>query len=106
MIAACFTRIDDRLSAFSLSGHAGFAQAGKDVVCASVTSAVQLTANTITEILAVKADVKVFENEICLALPEQCCAAAHQLLEGLLLHLNLLSEDYPGTIRLTVSEVS
>ena len=36
---------------FSVSGHAMFDEAGRDIVCAAVSSAVQLTVNGITEIL-------------------------------------------------------
>lgn len=53
---------------FRITGHAGYADYGEDVCCASVSSAVMLTANTVTEAFKIKADVAVEENEIILRL--------------------------------------
>ncbi len=105
MIRANFTRTEGKLTAFSLSGHAGYDEFGKDIVCASVTSAVQLTANAITEVLKVKADVKVLDNQINMKLPKNCPQEAFSFMDALLLHLEILAEDFEGTIKVKVSEV-
>ncbi len=105
MIQADFTRSEGKLTAFSLRGHAGYDDYGKDIVCASVTSAVQLTANAITEVLKVRADVQVLDNQIRMKLPEKCSQEALHFMEALLLHLEILAEDYEGTIKVKVSEV-
>jgi len=105
MIRANFTRTEGKLTAFSLSGHAGYDEFGKDIVCASVTSAVQLTANAITEVLKVKADVKVLDNQINMKLPKNCPQEAFSFMNALLLHLEILAEDFEGTIKVKVSEV-
>lgn len=104
MIQASFTKTEGKLTAFSLKGHAGYDDYGKDIVCASVTSAVQLTANAITEVLKVPAEVQVQNNQIKLKLPGGF-PQAEAFMDALLLHLTLLSEDYPGTIKVKVSEV-
>ena len=57
MITAQFQKSGQKFKAFSIEGHAGYADAGRDIVCASVTSAVQLTANAITEQFGEKAEV-------------------------------------------------
>lgn len=105
MIRANFTRTEGKLTAFSLSGHAGYDEFGKDIVCASVTSAVQLTANAITEVLKVNADVKVLDNQINMKLPKNCPQEAFSFMNALLLHLEILAEDFEGTIKVKVSEV-
>lgn len=105
MIRADFTRTEGKLTAFSLRGHAAYDDFGKDIVCASVTSAVQMTANAITEVLKVKADVQVLDNQIRLKLPENHPQEAVHFMDALLLHLEILSEDYEGTIKVKVSEV-
>ena len=105
MIRADFTRTEDKLTSFALRGHAGYDDFGKDIVCASVTSAVQLTANAITEVLKVKADVQVLDNQIRLKLPNDCPQEAIHFMDALLLHLEILAEDYEGTIKVKVSEV-
>lgn len=105
MIHAEFTKTEGKLTAFSLNGHAGYDEFGKDIVCASVTSAVQLTANAITEVLKLPAEVKVLDNQIKLKLPQECAGQAQSFMDALLLHLTILSEDYEGTIKVKVSEV-
>ncbi len=102
MISARFTKRQGRLVGFSVSGHAGYAAQGEDLVCACVSSAVQLVVNTLTECCRISAAVEVLENQIICTLPEDCTAEfASQLLEGLRLHLTLLEQDYPHTIELT-----
>ena len=105
MIRAVFYRdSSDRLTGFSVSGHAGFGEYGQDIACASVSSAVMLTANTVTEAFGLKADVKVEENEISLKL-EHTDDTGDKLLLGLLTHLYFVSEEFQGRIGITFTEV-
>ena len=105
MIQADFFKTGELLSGFSLSGHAGYDDYGHDIVCASVTSAVQMTANALTEVLKLKADVSVGENVIQVKLSKQDAQKGQSFLQALLLHLNILAEDYEGTIKVNLSEV-
>lgn len=93
------------ISSITVSGHAGFAEYGKDIVCAAVTSAVQLTINGITEILKIPADVKVLQDKITIHIPQSHAEQTQAFTEALYLHLNVLAEDYVGTIKVIVSEV-
>ena len=104
MITAEFYTKRSKPYGFVIKGHAGYADTGDDIVCASVSSAIQLVANTITEVLKIDAEVKVLNDEIQLKLPDFDINAVN-LLEGLKLHLTVLSEDYEGTIKITTSEV-
>lgn len=90
---------------FCVSGHAGFADAGQDIVCAGVSSALQLTANGITEVLGEPAEVTVGDNEIRLRLCGRGSREASCFLEAFRLQLSLLAEDYPNTIEITDREV-
>lgn len=105
MIHADFVKSDDRLLGFSISGHAGYDDYGYDIVCASVSSAVQMTVNGVTEILKLKADVTVEENLIKMMLSKKEAQKAQSFLEAFMLHLNLLAQDYEGTIQVNLSEV-
>lgn len=105
MITASFQKNGERLLAFSLSGHAGYADFGQDIVCASVTSAVQLTANAITEQFAEAAKVTVGENRISLCLGPDTKRESVLLLQALLEHLTVLSEEFKETIQIIISEV-
>ncbi len=104
MITAVFACAADAVAAVTVSGHAGYAPAGEDIVCASVSSAVQLTANALTEILGTRAQVKVSENSVKIV-PAQGDSRSQDFLRALQLHLELLAEDYPGTVKVTISEV-
>lgn len=104
MIRVKFRQSEGMLTGFSVSGHAGYDEYGKDIVCASVTSAVQLTANGITEIQKLPAQVKVNENTIQLQVPKEQAGQAGAFLNALLLHLRLLSQEYEGTIEISVKE--
>lgn len=105
MITAEFYLRGERFSGFSIRGHAGYAAYGQDIVCASVSSAVELTANAVTEILKVPASVGVFENEVKLILPEGDFREAEDFLKALRLHLELLLQDFPEKLRITDTEV-
>lgn len=104
MITAVFRR-GGLWRGVEVSGHAGWAAAGRDVVCASVSSAVQLTSNGITEILKVPAKVLVDENTVCCELPAGAKKEASDFIDALYLHFNLLAQDYPDYIKITVLEV-
>lgn len=100
MIQALFTVTEGRYTGFSVSGHSEMHRPGKDILCAAVSSAVEMAANTITEVLKVKASVKVEENNISLFLPAGgSFEAASSVIAGLRLHLALLSKDYSGRIK-------
>jgi len=104
MITAEFFKKQGTLIGFQIKGHADFSDEGNDIVCASVSSAVQLVANTITDCFMIKAKVKVLNDKIQLQLPQTDLNAV-KMLEGLLLHLTVISEDYEGTIKIKTSEV-
>lgn len=103
MITARFFGGGNNLTGFCVSGHAELDDLGKDVACAAVSSAVQLTANGITEICGGKARVNVTENEISLLL-ESDDASCKAMLQSLLLHLKCLEEDYGKAIIRVITE--
>ena len=107
MIRARFLTDAGRLCGFSVSGHAGFADAGEDIVCAAVSSAIQLTANGITEILGLAASVEAQDDTISLRLApnSQGEGSAEAFLKALRLQLSLLAEDYPQNVKVTCTEV-
>lgn len=107
MIEAVFYRKHDLLRGFSVSGHSGYAESGSDIVCAAVSSAVSLTCNTITDFFGSAAEAKVNENEITLKLTDSCGPdeRTEQLLAALVDHLESISQEYKGTISITITEV-
>jgi uncharacterized protein YsxB (DUF464 family) len=91
---------------FLISGHSGFAENGEDIVCASVSSASYMVANTITEILKVNAKIDVEETngKMKLIVNKEQRHITKDILLGLKLHLDSLAEDYPKFLE-TLTEV-
>ena len=105
MIRAEFFSQAGRLTGFTVSGHAGYADAGEDIVCAAVSSAVQLTANGITEVLGMKARVTAKGDTVSLKMDSLPSEDGEAFLKALRLHLEVLAEDYPKNVKLTCTEV-
>lgn len=89
---------------FLISGHSGFAESGEDIVCASVSSAAYMVANTITEILKVTAEIDVNDGRMKLIVNKEQRHITKDILLGLKLHLDSLAEDYPKFLE-TLMEV-
>ena len=109
MIKAQFINNGGVLCGFEISGHAEYADKGKDIVCAGVSSAVQMTANTIIEVIGAGAYISRKGEKITLRLLRCSDKAkitnARAVIKGLRLHLFILSTQYQGTISIEDSEV-
>ncbi|WP_049962721.1 ribosomal-processing cysteine protease Prp [Ruminococcus sp. HUN007] len=70
MITAVFYKKGSDFSGFRVSGHAGYDDHGFDIVCASVSSAVELTADLITDSFKFKAETEVADNVVTLKIAE------------------------------------
>ena len=98
MIRFKFVRSGKVNVGFECSGHAGFAQSGQDIVCAAVSSAAYLTANTITDSFGANAQISVDDGYMSLLLTEED-AGSVKLLDGLEAHIRALAKDYPRSIK-------
>ncbi len=86
-----------------MSGHTGVR--GESVVCAAVSSACYMAANTMTEILDVNADITVNDGYMRVAAAGDDLPKAQTILRGLQLHLEQLAQQYPDKIQITYTEV-
>ena len=89
---------------FRCEDHAGFADEGSDVCCASISSAVMLTANGITEVLGLSADVAAYDATVELVL-RQPSVQAQPMLEAFHLHMENLKKEFPENIQISEQEV-
>lgn len=93
---------EDRITGFSVSGHSGYAEEGSDIVCAAISTAVQMAETTITDVLGVRAKLRVNEADarITLTLPAASDEeeAVQAVLAGMMLTLCTLRDDYPDYI--------
>lgn len=105
MITVTFFKSADYFKGFKISGHADFNTSGPDIVCAGVSSAAIMTANTITEVLHTDAEVTDSDGFINLSLSSAEAKEASHLIEGLWLHLSALQKQYTKYIKVIISEV-
>ena len=99
MIKVRFLIGNKQLTGFEIKGHAMFAESGSDVVCAAVSSAAFMAANTITEIIGAKADASADDGMMCVTL-SQSDEQTETVLRGLEFHLTELSKQYPENIKI------
>lgn len=100
MITARFFSTESLLTGFEISGHAG-GEEGTDIVCAAVSSATYMTANTILEVLHLNPKVILEEDDgfMQVVLNGEEAKRAQDILQGLKLHLSGLSEQYPHNVK-------
>lgn len=89
-----------QIAGFCIRGHAMCGDLGEDIVCASVSSAAYMTANTLTEIVKVKTEVEDANDGIMkIVVSTADRDRAKYFLEGLRLHITELAKMYPRNIR-------
>jgi len=91
-----------RISGFCCAGHSGYAEAGADIVCAAVSSAVKMAEHIINDVLGSRAKTRVDEDKasVTLTLPAKCDEeeTVQAVLAGLMLTLCELRDEYPEHI--------
>ncbi|MCI8574291.1 MAG: ribosomal-processing cysteine protease Prp [Oscillibacter sp.] len=100
-----------RITGFDAAGHSGYAAAGEDILCASVSAAVTLVEATVNDVLGLAAAVKVDEAaaSVSLRLPggldEVSETASQSLLTGLMLYFTTLHDSFPENIEVLEADV-
>jgi len=103
MIRAEFYESDGLKSGFALNGHSGYAESGFDIVCAAVSSAVQLTVNLLLD-FSFDAEVKAENNNLKCSV-NNVDENADTIISALESHLKAILDEYPKTIKITTLEV-
>ena len=110
MTTAIFRTEQGRITGFIIEGHSGYAEAGEDIVCAAVTSAVRLTETALNDVMGLAAPVKIREKDAYLALrlpgglssdAEETCQI---LLTALMVYLSGLRDEYPKYLEVREQE--
>lgn len=107
MLKAVFHKKNGRFCGCSVSGHAGYAERGQDIVCAAVSSAVQLSANLLTQAFQEPAVIGCDPetSTVSIRLTDKCSLEAASVLDTLYIHLCSISEEFPDTITFDILEV-
>ncbi|MDR3179062.1 MAG: ribosomal-processing cysteine protease Prp [Oscillospiraceae bacterium] len=92
---------DNMFLGFDVNGHSEHSEPGEyDIVCAAVSSAACMAANTITGVLLVKAHVSLEKNNGALyfrALSGDL-KATHDVLKGFEIHLLEIAKEYSNSL--------
>ena len=104
MIRVRFHTAHDAIIGFTLDGHAGAGVSGQDIVCAAVSSAAYMTANTVIEIIGATANVTIRDGYMQVMLTDKI-ADCQDILSGFQLHLEALQDQYPNRVHLMNTEV-
>ena len=99
MIVVRFFCSDGLYTGFSVRGHAGMAPAGEDVLCAAVSSAAYMTANTLTDVCKAPCDATASDGEMTVRLTGQNANSVQDVLKGFALHMRELSRQYPEKLK-------
>jgi uncharacterized protein YsxB (DUF464 family) len=107
MIDVTITRtISDQIQSFEISGHAFFAKRGRDIVCAGVSAVSVGAINAVHELTGVIPVIEHREDgflrcDVPENLPEDINEKVQLLLEGMVVSLRAIEEEYGKNMKLT-----
>jgi hypothetical protein len=105
MITVVFYMRDGRYCGFHCSGHAGFADKGKDIVCAGVSALVINCANSIDRLTKDRADIEhASDGSVFCMVKQPVSAESELLLRSLRMGLVGIYEKYRKYIRIVDEE--
>jgi uncharacterized protein YsxB (DUF464 family) len=100
--AVFYSRCDGCIFGFCLDGHTtDDGSVNGKIVCAAVSSAAYMAANTITDIIGDKADISVSDGHMSLRL-DNVSDQSVTVLKGLLLHLREMQKQYKSNIKVNL----
>ncbi|MBR3019034.1 MAG: ribosomal-processing cysteine protease Prp [Clostridia bacterium] len=85
----------EMITGFEVTGHAGYAEAGNDIVCAAVSILTTTCANALESVAGVKPMVKANEGHMLLALPSGSGHDAQVILRSMRQGFRDLAGEYP-----------
>ena len=94
-----------KIVGFHLTGHSGRDEYGKDVLCAFVSSAAYMTANTITDVICAEAQVSADDGDMYVRISDSDADRCKDIFSGFRLHLLNTREQYPKYLKVIVTEV-
>ncbi|MBE6713613.1 MAG: ribosomal-processing cysteine protease Prp [Ruminococcaceae bacterium] len=103
MIRSEFVIRDNKVLAFSVEGHSGLAEAGSDVLCASVSAMAMLVINTLSEVFSAELDLEIDDAKPVIRctlknVSPEAKTGAEGVLYGFYLQMKDLAEVYPKNL--------
>ncbi len=103
--AEFFVTKNGEILGFHIKGHSEMADSGKDIICAFVSSAAYMAANTITDIIYAHAETRVEDGDMFVMVEKKDAVSCRDILAGLKLHLINTEEQYPNYLQVNYTEV-
>ncbi|CRK84291.1 ribosomal-processing cysteine protease Prp [Neobacillus massiliamazoniensis] len=106
MIEITITRSDsDYIQSFEISGHAFFAERGKDIVCAGASAVSVGAINSVYALTGVTPEIEQGDGFLRCVIPEDLPKVTFEkiqlLLEGMVVSLQTIEEEYGSHIKIT-----
>ena len=96
----------DPIYGYHIMGHSDMNPEGPEILCAAVSSAAYMTANTVTDVIGLKPILLNKDGNMYLKVKtEQEAKTCRVLFDGLRLHLSEIAQDYPKYLKVINSEV-
>ena len=95
MISISIQRAKDQVVAFSVNGHAGYAEEGYDIVCASVSALCINAVNAVLSFTADRPEYEASDGNMKFRLTKKSCPETQLLLESMILGLKSVADQYP-----------
>ncbi|MGG5254906.1 ribosomal-processing cysteine protease Prp [Neobacillus sp. SM06] len=97
------------IHSFTLEGHADFADHGEDIVCAGASAVSFGTVNSVIKLTGVEPDIEMGEGGFlhCVipkGLSEEIQEKVQLLLEGMIVSLQTIEQDYGKHIKITFKQ--
>jgi uncharacterized protein YsxB (DUF464 family) len=106
MIEITITRTgSDQIRAFEISGHAFFAERGKDIVCAGVSAVSVGAINAVNALTGIIPQIEQENGFLRCVIPENLSEdiieKVQLLLEGMVISLQTIEEEYGKNLKIT-----
>ncbi len=104
MIRVTLHRRGELITGFECKGHAGYAEAGSDIVCAAVSVLAYTCVNALETVAGLKPQVRESSGRMVLALPDGGGHDAQVILKTLCQGLRDLKDAYPDYVLLNENQ--
>ncbi|PDO10229.1 MAG: hypothetical protein BLM47_08220 [Candidatus Reconcilbacillus cellulovorans] len=95
------------IARFRVSGHAGYAERGRDIVCAAVSAVTVGTVNAVEALTGIRLRTRVGDGRLEASLPDDAARRDERvqlLLESMVVMLRSIAESYGEYVRLTETD--
>lgn len=97
---------DDKISSFTMEGHADFANKGEDIVCAGASAVAFGSVNSIIALTGIEPDIEQSQSgflkcSIPNNLPKETAEQVQLLLKGMIVSLQTIEREYSSYINIS-----